>query len=66
MSSNNHKYEAILAKLLAAKGHKPGKKVKLHESDYQLLIQDSLKIIETQPMLLELSSPIKVMGDIHG
>lgn len=66
MDLNEKRIESILQKLLSVHGKKPGKQVKLPEKDYFFLIENSLKIIEAQPTLLELAAPIKVLGDIHG
>jgi hypothetical protein len=45
---------------------KPGKLVKLREADILGLIRTVKAIFLEQPMLVEVSAPVKVCGDIHG
>lgn len=40
--------------------------MKLQEDEIKLLIQKSKAIFSAQPMLLEITGPVKVCGDIHG
>ena len=58
--------ESILEKLLSVKGMRPGKNVDLREEEINFLIANTMPIISSQPMLLELEAPINVCGDIHG
>ena len=55
----------IIRKLLAVEG-KPGKFVNLLESEINYLIETSKEILLSQPTLLQLRAPIKIVGDIHG
>lgn len=55
-----------LKKLLAVKGNKQGKMVILKEDEVRAILKLAKDIFATQPMLLELDGPIKVVGDIHG
>ena len=56
----------IIEKLLSVRGNKPGKQVDLKEDEIKFLIDQSLKIIKDQKMLVELEAPLHVCGDIHG
>eukprot|EP00756_Hemistasia_phaeocysticola_P036738 Hpha_TRINITY_DN16657_c1_g7::TRINITY_DN16657_c1_g7_i1::g.178466::m.178466/K06269/PPP1C; serine/threonine-protein phosphatase PP1 catalytic subunit len=58
--------DMIIGKLLAVRGNKQGKMVMLKEDDLRFLIQQSRVVMMSQPCLLELDGPIKVVGDIHG
>ncbi len=58
--------DAIIEKLLSVRGNKPGKQVDLKEEEIKFLIDQSLKIIKDQKMLVELEAPLHVCGDIHG
>lgn len=56
----------IIDKLLEVRGCRPGKQVNLTEQEVRGLCIRSREIFMSQPMLLELSAPIKVCGDTHG
>lgn len=56
----------IQERLLAVRGSKPGRTVELKEEEIRYLIEQSLPIIKSQSMLVELEAPLKVCGDIHG
>jgi serine/threonine-protein phosphatase PP1 catalytic subunit len=58
--------DALIEKLLSVRGNKPGKQVDLKEDEIKFLIDQSLKIIKEQKMLVELEAPLHVCGDIHG
>ncbi|KAH8245810.1 hypothetical protein KR200_006713 [Drosophila serrata] len=42
------------------------KQLNLTETDIRLLCNKSREVFMSQPMLLELSAPVKICGDIHG
>lgn len=54
--------DAIIAKLTDARHGKPGKPIQLDETEIRYLCLKSRQIILEQPVLLELSAPIKVCG----
>ena len=58
--------DSLIEKLLSVRGNKPGKQVDLKEDELKFLIDQSLKIIKDQKMLVELEAPLHVCGDIHG
>ena len=58
--------DRMLGKLLAAKKSKPGTLVDLSEQQIFILLEIAQQIFAEQPAFLELSSPLKVCGDIHG
>eukprot|EP00605_Chrysophyceae_sp_TOSAG23-4_P000735 GSChrysophyteH1.ASY1.ANO1.820.1 assembled CDS len=58
--------DAIIDKLLAVRGKRPGNKVNLTEREIMYLCATSLEIFKEQPCLLELEAPLKVCGDVHG
>jgi serine/threonine-protein phosphatase PP1 catalytic subunit len=45
---------------------KPGKQVILKETDILGIVRIVKSVFMEQPMLLEIKSPVKVCGDIHG
>merc|ERR1719198_900074 len=58
--------DSIITKLLRLKGSHPGKEVQLKEEDIRNLCFKSRAIFTSQPILLELEAPLKIVGDIHG
>lgn len=58
--------DTVISQLLHVKGTRPGKEVKLREEDIRNLCFKARAILTTQPILLELEAPIKIVGDIHG
>jgi serine/threonine-protein phosphatase PP1 catalytic subunit len=58
--------DAIIAKLLEVRGKRPGKHVNLTENEIRNLCLKSREVFISQPILLELEAPIKIVGDIHG
>ncbi len=56
----------ILTRLLELRGSRPGKNVKLTETELRGLCLKAREIFLEQPILLEIDPPIKVCGDIHG
>jgi len=61
--SNEFNLDAIIDKLLAVKGSKPGKQVNLTESEVKNLCIKSREIFVSQPILLELEAPLKICGN---
>lgn len=55
--------DAIIARLTA---EKKGNDVKMTELEIKAICQAAREIFLSQPMLLELEAPIKIVGDIHG
>eukprot|EP01065_Artemidia_motanka_P003436 TRINITY_DN1164_c0_g1_i1.p1 TRINITY_DN1164_c0_g1~~TRINITY_DN1164_c0_g1_i1.p1 ORF type:complete len:425 (+),score=96.33 TRINITY_DN1164_c0_g1_i1:126-1277(+) len=58
--------DGLITRLLAVRGNRQGKYVLLKEDEVRFLITQCREILLSQPMLLELDGPIKVVGDIHG
>jgi len=58
--------DKIIEKLLEVRGKRPGKTVNLTEGEIRGLCLKSREIFISQPILLELEAPIKIVGDIHG
>lgn len=56
----------IIMQLLEVRGSRSGKQVNLPEADIRALCIKSRDIFISQPILLEIEAPIKVVGDIHG
>ena len=54
--------DEIIKKLL----NNEKKNVKLSEKEIEYLCHHSREILKSQPVLLELSAPLKICGDIHG
>lgn len=55
--------DAIISRLT---GEKKGNDVKMAENEIKAICQAVREIFLSQPMLLELEAPIKIVGDIHG
>ncbi|XXQ37676.1 Serine/threonine-protein phosphatase [Plasmodiophora brassicae] len=58
--------DSIIERLLEVRGCRPGKQVTLTESEIRGLCNRCREIFISQPILLELEAPIKIVGDIHG
>ncbi len=54
--------DAIIDKLLAVRGARPGKQVILTEAEICGLCVHSREVFLSQPILLELEAPIKICG----
>ena len=64
--SNFELVESIITKLLESMYTRPNNQVNLSESDVVYLITASSAIFTNQSILLELETPLKICGDIHG
>jgi serine/threonine-protein phosphatase PP1 catalytic subunit len=58
--------EEILTKLLSARSYKPNRLINLTEAEIKWLCIKSKEVFMNQPIFIELESPIKICGDIHG
>lgn len=58
--------DEIIQKLLEVRHQKPGKMVKLLEQEIQGIIKSARSVFLSQNMLVEVSAPVRVCGDIHG
>lgn len=58
--------DAVIEKLLAVKGARPGTCVALSDKEAAALVAAAEEAVTSQPMLLELSAPLQIVGDIHG
>lgn len=58
--------DSIIQRLLSVRGQRPGKQVQLADWEIRWLCLKSREIFISQPILLELEAPIKIVGDIHG
>jgi len=56
----------IIARLLEKRNSPPGSKVELKINEVKFLIEKSREIFISQPVLLDLEAPLKIVGDIHG
>jgi len=56
----------MINKLMGARTQQSGRLPSLPEKDINLLLQSARDVFVTQPTLLELDAPVKIMGDIHG
>lgn len=66
MDQGNLNVNEVLQKLLAVKSEKPGTFVQLTVEEMTCLCVKSRAIFLQQPVLLEISAPMKICGDIHG
>ena len=55
--------DTILEKLLEVRGSRPGKQVNLTENEIRWLCVKAREIFISQPNLLELEAPIKIVGE---
>jgi len=58
--------DKVIVSLLEVRNARPGKTVKVPESDLRALCLKAREMFLGQPMLLELEAPLKICGDIHG
>jgi len=58
--------DEIITSLLQVRSARPGKEVMLPERQITLLCHASRDVFISQPILLELEAPIKIVGDVHG
>jgi serine/threonine-protein phosphatase PP1 catalytic subunit len=56
----------IITRLLDPRNQQPGSKVDLKAHEVQYLIDKAREIFVSQPVLLDLEAPLKIVGDIHG
>jgi len=56
----------IIARMLEKRNSPPGSKVELKNHEVRYLIEKSREIFISQPVLLDLEAPLKIVGDIHG
>ncbi|EJK56053.1 hypothetical protein THAOC_24130, partial [Thalassiosira oceanica] len=59
--------DSVIDKLVAMRGKRPGTLcTALTEADCRMVCKRARDLLLTQPMLLELAAPIKIVGDTHG
>ncbi|KAJ6232860.1 serine/threonine-protein phosphatase pp1 isozyme 7 [Anaeramoeba flamelloides] len=64
--SSNFNVDSVISRLHQLR-HKKGKiKTKIKETEIKKLILLAREIFINQPILLELATPIMILGDIHG
>lgn len=56
----------LITELVSAKNLRPGSKLNLDEKKIITLLVATRQVLLTQPMLLELTPPLNVCGDLHG
>jgi len=56
----------VIARLLEKRNAAPGSKVDLKINEVKFLIEKSRELFISQPVLLDLEAPLKIVGDIHG
>jgi serine/threonine-protein phosphatase PP1 catalytic subunit len=61
MADQDVDLDSIIDRLLEVRGSRPGKQVQLLESEIRYLCTKAREIFISQPILLELEAPIKVM-----
>jgi len=66
MSMDKIDIDDIIARLLEKRNSPPGSKVDLKAHEVRFLIEKSREIFISQPVLLDLEAPLKIVGDIHG
>lgn len=58
--------DSIIGRLLDARGIRQGRQVQLLEGEIQWLCSTAREVFMEQPVLLDLDTPIRILGDIHG
>jgi len=58
--------DSVIQQLLAVRSARPGKEVMLPERQITQLCHASRDVFISQPILLELEAPLKIVGDVHG
>ena len=58
--------DGIIERLLAVKSARPGTCVALSDKEAAALVAAAEEAVSSQPMLLELTAPLQIVGDIHG
>lgn len=58
--------DELINTLLEVRQAKPGKLVALREQDILALIRLAKAVFLEQPMLLQISAPLRICGDVHG
>ena len=66
MAGSSEEVDSILERLKELKTSRPGTCCQLSEKEASMLIAKSFEAVSEQPMLLELSAPMQIVGDIHG
>ena len=66
MAGSSEEVDSILERLKELKTSRPGTCCQLSEKEASMLINKSFEAVSEQPMLLELSAPMQIVGDIHG
>jgi len=56
----------IITRLLVPRNQQPGSRVDLKANEVMFLIDKAREIFVSQPVLLDLEAPLKIVGDIHG
>eukprot|EP01125_Pyxidicula_operculata_P002471 TRINITY_DN1232_c0_g1_i2.p1 TRINITY_DN1232_c0_g1~~TRINITY_DN1232_c0_g1_i2.p1 ORF type:complete len:302 (-),score=28.49 TRINITY_DN1232_c0_g1_i2:143-1048(-) len=56
----------IIHRLLEKRNLPPGTRIELKINEVKFLIEKSREIFISQPVLLDLEAPLKIVGDIHG
>eukprot|EP01128_Nolandella_sp_AFSM9_P011278 TRINITY_DN7_c0_g3_i1.p1 TRINITY_DN7_c0_g3~~TRINITY_DN7_c0_g3_i1.p1 ORF type:complete len:302 (+),score=54.87 TRINITY_DN7_c0_g3_i1:28-933(+) len=58
--------DAIITRMLESRNSAPGGRVHLKINEVKWLIDKSRELFISQPVLLDLEAPLKIVGDIHG
>ena len=63
MDKNQINVGNIIERLVAVRGSKPGKTVNLSEAEIRGLLIKTRELLLSQPMLLHLGAPVKIVGN---
>jgi len=62
----NARLKTLIEKMLAVKGNRQQKQILLKEDEIKFVLNHVREVFMSQPMLLEITPPILICGDIHG
>lgn len=65
-STRDEKTSVIIDKLMKAKESKKTANVNISDEDVDFICEESIKVLTSQPVCLEISPVLNICGDIHG
>lgn len=66
MADGSLEVDSVIEKLLELRGCRPGKTASLQEDEIRALCINAREIFLSEPILLKIEAPCKILGDVHG